>query len=177
MGEEGPTSVLSNKFEVLKDRVIQRGEGSGGEVRKDRKEMLREEKVKREIEVRQTKVERKEKKEKILREVVVKIGLKQEEDKEEVVTEALLDSVVMGLVMSEKFARRHKFRRTKLEKLMYMRNVDSMLNYAGPIIDTVKVEIFFKGYKEQTSIDVIESQKWSVILGMPWLACYNPEID
>ncbi len=64
MGEEGPTSVLSNKFEVLKDRVIQRGEGSGGEVRKDRKEMLREEKVKREIEVRQTKVERKEKKEK-----------------------------------------------------------------------------------------------------------------
>jgi len=37
---------------------------------------LREEKMKREVEVRQTKVERKEKKEKLLREVTVKIGLK-----------------------------------------------------------------------------------------------------
>jgi len=37
---------------------------------------LREEKAKRGIEMRQTKVERKEKKEKLLREVTVKIGLK-----------------------------------------------------------------------------------------------------
>ena len=26
-------------------------------------------------------------------------------------------------------------------------------------------------------IDVIGGQKWTVILGMPWLACHNPEID
>ena len=26
-------------------------------------------------------------------------------------------------------------------------------------------------------IDVIGGQKWMVILGMPWLACHNPEID
>ena len=103
----------------------------------------------------------------MLREVVVKIGLKQEEDKERVVMEALLDSGVMGLVMSEEFVRRHKFRRTKLEKLVYMRNVDGMLNYVGPIVDIVEVEIFFKGHMEQTSIDVIGGQKWSIILGMP----------
>ena len=60
---------------------------------------------------------------------------------------------------------------------MYVRNVDGMLNYVGPIVDTVEVEIFFKGHKEQTSIDVIGGQKWSVILGMPWLRRYNPEID
>ena len=58
-----------------------------------------------------------------------------------------------------------------------MRNVDGTLNYVGPIVDTVEVEIFFKGHKERTSIDVIGGQKWSVILGMPWLACHNPEID
>ena len=58
-----------------------------------------------------------------------------------------------------------------------MRNINSMLNYVGPIIDTVEVEIFFKGHKERTSIDVIRGQKWSIILGMPWLAYYNPEID
>jgi len=167
MGKEEPMPVVSNKFEVLKVRVMQRGEGSGKEMAKDRREILREEKAKRGIEVKQTKEERKEKKEKLLREVMVKIGLKQEEKEEEVVTEALLDSGVTGLVMSKEFARRHKFRRTKLERPVYMRNVDSMLNYAELIVDTVEVKIFFKGHKERMSIDVIGGQKWSVILGMP----------
>ena len=120
VGEEEPTQVFSNRFEVLKVRVMQRGEGSSKEMAKDRKEILREEKVKRGVEVRQTKVERKEKKKKLLREVTVKIGLKQEEEEEGVVTEALLDSGEMGLVMSEEFARRHKFKRMKLERPVYV---------------------------------------------------------
>ena len=98
---------------------------------------------------------------------MVKIGLKQEEKEKGIVTEALLDSSVTELVMSKEFVRRHRFKRTKLERLVYVRNVDGMLNYAGPIVDTVKVEIFFKEHKERTSINVIGSQKWSVILGMP----------
>ena len=92
-------------------------------------------------------------------------------------TEALLDSSVMGLVISKEFARRHKFKRTKLKRPVYVRNVDSMLNYMGPIVDTVEVEIFFKGYKERTLIDVIGEQKWSIILDMSWLGHYNPKID
>ena len=177
VGKEGPAQVPSNRFEVLKVRVIQRGKGSDKEMTKDRKKILREERAKRGEGVRQMKIERKEKKEKLLREVIVKIGLKQKEEEEGVVTEALLDSGAIRLVMSEEFARRHKFKRTKLERPVYMRNVDGMLNYAGPIIDTVEVEIFFKEHKEQTSINVIESQKWSIILSMPWLGCHNPEID
>ena len=159
MGKEELVSVSLNRFEILKVRVMQRGEGSSKEMAKDRKEILREEKAKRGVEVRQTKVERKEKKEKMLKEVVVKIGLKQEEDKEGVVTESLLDSSAMGLVMSEEFARRHKFKRMKLERPVYVRNIDGMLNYAGPIVDTVEVEIFFKGHKERMLIDVIGGQK------------------
>jgi len=93
------------------------------------------------------------------------------------VTEVLLDSGATGLVMSEEFARRHKFKRTKLERLVYVRDVNGTLNYVGPIVNTVEVEIFFKGHKEKMSIDVIGGQKWSVILGIPWLACHNPEID
>jgi len=176
-GKEEPVLVSPNRFEVLKVRVMQRGEGSGKEMAKDRREILREEKAKREVEVKQTKEERKKKKEKLLREVMVKIGLKQEEEEEGVVTETLLDSGATGLVISEEFARRHKFRRTKLERPVYVRNVDGTLNYAGLIVDTVEVEIFFKGHKKRTSIDVIGGQKWSMILEMPWLACYNPEID
>jgi len=164
--EKEPIQVSSNRFEVLKVRIIQRRKGSSKEVAKDRKEILREERAKRRVEVRQTKVERKEKKEKYLREVIVKIGLKQKEKEEEVVIEALLDSGATGLVMSEEFVRKHKFKRTKLKKPVYVRNVDGMLNYAGPIVDIVKIEIFFKGHKKRTLIDVIEGQKWSVILDM-----------
>ena len=94
---------------------------------------------------------------------MVKIGLKQEEEEERLVTEALLDNGAMGLVMSEEFVRRHKFKRTKLERPVYVRNVDGMLNYVGPIVDIVEVEIFFKGHKEKMLIDVIGDQKWSVI--------------
>jgi len=112
-----------------------------------------------------------------LREVVVKIGLKQEEEEEGIVIEALLDSRATGLVMSEKFTKKHRFKRMKLERLIYMRNVDGMLIYVGLIKDIVEVEIFFKEHKKRMSIDVIGGQKWSVILGMPWLACYNLEID
>ena len=98
--------------------------------------------------------------------MIVKIGLKQEEEEEGIVVDALLDSGVTGLVISEEFARKHRFRRTKLERPIYVKNVDGMLNYAGPIVDTVEVEIFFKEHKKRTSIDVIGEQKWEVILGM-----------
>ena len=167
---EEPVSVSSNRFKVLKVRVMQKGEGSGKEIVRDKREILRKEKVKRGV-------EKKEKKEKVLREVTVKIGLKQEEEEEGITTEALLDSGAMGLVMSEEFARRHRFKRMRLERPVYVRNVDGTLNYAGPIVDTVEVEIFFRRHKERTSIDVIGGQKWSVILDMLWLRHYNPEID
>ena len=79
--------------------------------------------------------------------------------------------------MSKEFVRKHRFRRTKLEKPIYVRNMDGTMNYAGLIVDTVEIEIFFKEHKKRTSIDVIGGQKWGIILGMPWLACHNPEID
>ena len=60
VGEEEPTQVHLNKFEVLKDRVMQKGERGGGELRKDRKEILKEKRAKRGVEVRQIKIEKKE---------------------------------------------------------------------------------------------------------------------
>jgi len=121
--------------------------------------------------------ERGEKKGKYLREVTVKIGLKQEEKEEGIIVDILLDNGATGLVMSEEFMRRHRFRRTKLERLIYVRNIDSTLNYVGLIMNMVEIEIFFKGHKERTLIDIIGGQKWNVILGMPWLAHHNLEID
>ena len=47
--KEGPAQVPLNKFEVLRDRVMQKGEGSSKEIVKDRREILREEREKKKI--------------------------------------------------------------------------------------------------------------------------------
>jgi len=60
---------------------------------------------------------------------------------------------------------------------MQIRNVDGSFNKEGPIENTVEVNIYYQEHRERTEIDVIRGQKWSVILGMPWLAHHNPEID
>ena len=89
----------------------------------------------------------------------------------------LLDSSVTELVMSSEFARKQRFKLKKIERPIYIRNVDSLLNKKGPIEHMVEVNIYYQGHRERTEIDVIRGQKWSVILGMLWLACHNPEID
>ena len=81
--------------------------------------------------------------------VMVKIGLKQEGDEEGIVVEMLLDSGATGLVMSEEFARKHKFRRTKLERVIYVKNIDGMLNYAGLIMNTVEMELFLRDIRKE----------------------------
>ena len=91
--------------------------------------------------------------------------------------EALLDSRATGLVISSEFARKQGFKLKKLERPIYVRNVDGSLNKEVPIEYTVEVNIYYQGYRERIEIDVIGGQKWMVILGMPWLAYHNLEID
>jgi len=108
---------------------------------------------------------------------MVKIGLERIDMQEGITVEALLDSGVTGLVMSSEFARKQGFKLKKLERPINVRNVDGSLNKEGLIENMVEVNIYYKGHRERTEIDVIGGQKWTVILGMPWLACHNPEID
>ena len=115
--------------------------------------------------------------EKMLREVTVKIGLERVNTQEGITVEALLDSGATGLVMSSEFTKKQDFKLKKLERPMNVRNVDGLLNKEGPIENTVEVNIYYKGHRERTEIDVIGEQKWTVILEMPWLAHHNPEID
>ena len=112
-----------------------------------------------------------------MREVTVKIRLERINTQEGITVEALLDSGATGLVMSLEFARKQGFKLKKLDKPMYVRNVDGLLNKEGPIEHMVEVNIYYQEYRERTEIDVIGEQKWTVILGMLWLAHHNPEID
>jgi len=112
-----------------------------------------------------------------LREVTVKIGLERIDTQEGITVEALLDSGAMGLVMSSEFAKKQGFKLKRLERPMQVRNVDGSFNKEGPIENTIEVNIYYKGHTERMEINVIGGQKWSIILGIPWLAHHNPEID
>ena len=113
----------------------------------------------------------------MLREVTVKIRLERIDTQEGITVEALLDSGMTGLVMSSEFTKKQCFKLKKLERLMNVRNMDGSLNKEEPIENTVEVNIYYQGHRERTEIDVIGGQKWTVILGMPWLVHHNPEID
>ena len=112
-----------------------------------------------------------------LREVTVKIRLERIDTQEGITVEALLDSGSTGLVMSSEFAKKQGFKMKKLERPINVRNVDGSFNKEGPIENTVEINIYYQGYRERTEINVIGGQRWTVILGMPWLARHNPEID
>jgi len=102
----------------------------------------------------------------LLREVTVKIGLEKIDTQERITVEALLDSGATGLVTSSEFVKKQEFKLKKIDKPIYIRNVDSSFNKEEPIKYTVKVNIYYQGHRERIEIDVIRGQKWNIILGM-----------
>jgi len=61
--------------------------------------------------------------------------------------------------MSSEFARKQEFKLKKLEKPIYVRNVDGSLNKEGSMEYTVEVNIYYQGHRERTEINVIGGQK------------------
>jgi len=112
-----------------------------------------------------------------LREVWLKVGLEKLENHEGVAVKALLDSGVTGLFMNTTFAKEKGFKMEKLKKPLIVRNVDGMINVEGAITHQVKCNMFFQGHMERARMDMCNLGKMELILGMPWLAAYNPEID
>jgi len=79
----------------------------------------------------------------MLREVTVKIELEKIDIQEEVTVEALLNSGAMRLVMSSEFVRKQGFKLKKMERPIYVRNVDGTFNKEGLIENTVEVNIYY----------------------------------
>ena len=90
-----------------------------------------------------------------LRKVTVKIGLERIDTQEGVIVEVLLDSRATGLVMSLEFVRKQEFKLKKIEKSIYVRNVDGSLNKEGLIEHTVEVNIYCQEHRKRTEIDII----------------------
>jgi len=65
----------------------------------------------------------------------------------------------------------------RMKNSLLVKNVDGTVNVGGAITHQVECNMFFKGHVERVRIDMCNLGKTEVILGMPWLAAHNPEID
>ena len=71
----------------------------------------------------------------------------------------MLDSGATGLVMSSEFARKQRFKLKRLERPIYVRNMDSSLNKEGSMKHMVEVNTYYQGHRERMEINIIGGQK------------------
>jgi len=72
-----------------------------------------------------------------------------------VTVKVLLDSGVTGLVMSLEFARKQWFKLKKIERPIYIRDMNGFFNKEVSIEYIVEVDIYYQGYRERIEINVI----------------------
>jgi len=107
----------------------------------------------------------------------MKIELEKLESHEGVTVKALLDSGATGLFIDTAFAKEKRFKMEKIKRPLLVKNVNGSVNIGGAIMHQVECNMFFKGHVERVRMDICNLGKMEVILGMPWLAAHNPEID
>jgi len=114
---------------------------------------------------------------KMLREVWLNVGIEKLDMHESITVKVLLDSSATGMFMDKRMAARHRFKLQKLERPIMVKNVDKTNNSGGAITHQVEVNIYYKGHIERMRMDICDLGKMKIILGMPWLATHNPEIN
>ena len=93
---------------------------------------------------------------------MMKIGLERIDIQERVIVEALLDSGKMKLVMSSEFIKKQGFKLKKIERPIYVRNMNGSFNKKGLIEYMVEVNIYYQRHRERMEIDMIRGQKWNI---------------
>ena len=96
---------------------------------------------------------------------------------EGVTVKALLDSRATGIFMDKEFAEEQGFKLVKLDKPVEVKKVDGTNNNGERIEYKIECNIYFEGHIERIRVDICKLGRTKVILGMPWLAAYNLEID
>ena len=96
---------------------------------------------------------------------------------EGITVKILLDSSATGMFIDKRIVARHGFKLQKLERPIMVRNVDRTNNSREAITYQVECNVYYKGHVKRMRMDVCDLGKIEVILGMPWLAVHNPEIN
>ena len=66
-----------------------------------------------------------------------------------------MDSGAIELVMSLKFACKQRFKLKKVERFIYVRNVNSFFIKEKSTEHMVEVNIYYQGYRKRMEIDII----------------------
>jgi len=90
---------------------------------------------------------------------------------------ALLDSRAIEMFADKKFIKKNSFKLKKLERLVRIRNVDETGNSGELVTHEIEVNVYYQGHVERMKLDVCNLERTEVILGILWLATYNPEIN
>ena len=81
------------------------------------------------------------------------------------------------MFIDQKMAAKYGFKLQKLERPIMVRNANGINNSARAITHQVEANVYYKGHVERMRMDVCNLGKTNIILGMPWLQAYNPEIN
>ena len=114
---------------------------------------------------------------KMLKKVQLNIGIERIDTHKGITIKVLLDSSTTGMFIDRKIVAKHRFRLQKLERPVRVKNIDGMYNSGGTITHEVEVNVYYKSYVERMRMDICDLGKTEVILGIPWLAAYYPEIN
>jgi len=112
-----------------------------------------------------------------LREVWLEIGIEKLDNHEGITVKTLLDSGATGIFIDKKFVEEYGFRLEKLDQPVEVKNVNGTSNSGGNITHELECNVFYRGHHERLRMDVCNLERTKMILGMPWLAAHNPEIN
>ena len=112
-----------------------------------------------------------------LREVWLEVGIEKLDNHKGVTVKVLLDSGVTGIFVHKKFVEEHSFRLEKLDQPVEVKNIDGTSNSGENIIHELECNVFYRGHHERLRIDICNLGRTKMILGMPWLAAHNLEIN
>ena len=112
-----------------------------------------------------------------LREVWLEVGIEKLDNHKGVAVKALLDSGATEIFVDKKFVEEHSFRLEKLDRPVEVKNVDGTSNSGGNITHELECNVFYRGHYERLRMDICNLGRTKMILGIPWLAAHNPEIN
>jgi Reverse transcriptase (RNA-dependent DNA polymerase)/Retroviral aspartyl protease len=90
---------------------------------------------------------------------------------------ALLDSGATGLFIDAEFVLAKNLTTNQLPKAIPVYNIDGSLNHLGAVKETVDLIIWYKDHTEWATFHVTALGGVPIILGHPWLAQHNPQIN
>ncbi|GLB45353.1 putative reverse transcriptase-rnase h-integrase [Lyophyllum shimeji] len=107
----------------------------------------------------------------------MRIDVSAQYDERNVDTKALLDCGAQGIFIDKKFVQKNHIPTRAIETPIGTRNVDGTPNVSGPITHYTWIDLVIGGHVARTRFLVQNLENEDMILGLPWLKRFNPDIN